>query len=261
MKKYDRTKYWNAVGASIASGPPGRREDVAGQDTLFFRYKRAALLHLLDTIPWQGRRVLEVGCGPGGNIAHLVDLGAKQVIGIDVSNVMAQEASGRVREMGPRIGILIADGTHLPFQSQVADIGLTVTVLQHLDTESADQVVSEMCRVCKDEVVLCEDISVVGAGVRATHVMRRQASYAAMAGSAGFQLQTAIPLKIFASEVLTTLVRWAVDGLLQADSESPSGKRWAVERALLPMSRFVDPYTPQLAGLTCMRFVRMRDGN
>ena len=186
MKRYDRAKYRNAVGHSIASGGPGRRGDAAGQDTPFFRYKRDALMHLLKGLSWQDRRVVEVGCGPGGNLVLVTALGARHTVGIDVSQAMAREAFALADDLMPRVGVLVADGTHLPLQLRIADVGLTVTVLQHLDGEAAAQVVQEMCRVSYDELILCEDISVLGFGVRATHVLRRQRDYMTMAREAAF---------------------------------------------------------------------------
>jgi hypothetical protein len=169
---------------------------------------------------------------------------------------MAHEAFASAAELLSRIWVLVADGTHLPLQSRVADVGLTVTVLQHLDDDAATQVVKEMCRVCSDEIVLCEDLSVFGFGVRTTHVLRRLKDYTAMARLAGFRRDRVIPLKIFASEIVSTALRGVADGLRQPDFEGPSRTRRTLEQTLMPITRIADPYAPQLVGLTCMRFVR-----
>jgi hypothetical protein len=174
---------------------------------------------------------------------------------------MAHEAFTSVAELASRVGVLVADGAHLPLQSRVADVGLTVTVLQHIDNDAATQVVKEMCRVCNDEIVLCEDLSVLGFGVRTTHVLRRLKDYTAMARRAGFRLESVIPLKIFASEMVSTALRGVADGLRQPDFEGPSRVRRTLERTLMPITRIADPYSPQLVGLTCMRYVRDSQGN
>ena len=142
----------------------------------------------------------------------LTTLGARDVIGVDVSTDMARDAYALVAKLAPEVDVLVADGTRLPLQSRVADIGLTVTVLQHLDGESAAQVIREMCRVFTEEVVLCEDMALIRTGLRATHVLRRRQDYVRMVEEAGFQLAQAIPLRVFASEVVSTVIRGIADG-------------------------------------------------
>src|SRR2546421_4941598 len=56
-------------------------------------YERPAVLSLLP--PIQGKRVLDIGCGPGLYAAWFVEHGA-QVVGLDISSQMVERARLRV---------------------------------------------------------------------------------------------------------------------------------------------------------------------
>ena len=60
-------------------------------------YDRPAVLSLLP--PVQGKRVLDIGCGPGLYAAWLIEHGA-QVVGFDISGEMVERARLRVGEQG-----------------------------------------------------------------------------------------------------------------------------------------------------------------
>ncbi len=73
MTAYEPREYWSNVAEDI-----GRRADgtaVASVDSPFYRYKREQFVErFLRSIPARGRSVLEVGCGPGGNLRELARL-------------------------------------------------------------------------------------------------------------------------------------------------------------------------------------------
>jgi len=60
-------------------------------------YDRSAVLCLLP--PVQGKRVLDIGCGPGLYASWLIEHGA-QVVGFDISAAMVERARQRVGERG-----------------------------------------------------------------------------------------------------------------------------------------------------------------
>lgn len=60
-------------------------------------YDRPAVLSLLPDV--QGKRVLDIGCGPGLYAAWLIEHGA-QVVGFDISEEMVERARQRVGERG-----------------------------------------------------------------------------------------------------------------------------------------------------------------
>lgn len=83
---------WNAYSAQR----PQRRETNARGETTWFNWTQypdhGPGIELLDLPP--GGRVLDLGCGKGGNIAHLATLGMTAV-GIDVSPVQLDAARTR----------------------------------------------------------------------------------------------------------------------------------------------------------------------
>jgi SAM-dependent methyltransferase len=95
--------------------------------------ERPAIRALLPDI--RGGRVLDAGCGPGTNIPWLIERGAREVVGIDVSPKMI-EIAGRetipnrtlfVADMNQPLDFLAADSFDLVFASLVVhyidDIG------------------------------------------------------------------------------------------------------------------------------------------
>ena len=84
MAEYDPEQYWSKVGQEIQKRP---QYDVAGDDNPFASYKRDKFLKkFLDTIDFCDARVLEVGCGPGGNLKHIAERCAPHALmGVDIS--------------------------------------------------------------------------------------------------------------------------------------------------------------------------------
>jgi SAM-dependent methyltransferase len=105
----------------------------------------------LDLVPPPGRLTLDVGCGEGRLARELTALG-HHVIGIDGSAILAHAA--RTAEPPTHVGI--ADATHLPVASGVADLAVCFMVL--MDVEGLDQAVRELARVLVPRGVLCAAI-------------------------------------------------------------------------------------------------------
>lgn len=104
-------------------------------------YERPATIALLGEVA--GRRVLEVGCGPGALTAWLVDHGA-DVTAIDVSGEMVRLARERV---GERARVLVADLSEpLAFVADgTVDVVVASLVLHYIEAWSP--VLDELRRV------------------------------------------------------------------------------------------------------------------
>ncbi|MGB8371642.1 MAG: class I SAM-dependent methyltransferase [Halobacteriota archaeon] len=157
MVEYDPEQYWSKVGQEIQ-----KRDqcDVAGYDDPVSRYRRDKFLQtFLDTIDFRDARVLEVGCGPGGNLKHIAERRAPQaLIGVDISQTMINIAAQNVAAY-KGVELYRINGKKLPFEDQSIDISFTVTVLQHVtDEEMLTALVQEICRVTKTQIVLMEEI-------------------------------------------------------------------------------------------------------
>lgn len=115
--------------------------------------------YMFDTVArhaWQGRRVLEVGCGQGPLINYLPRFGASMV-GIDMSNVSLRRAAEGVRELGWNscVSLLQGDAENLPFGDSTFDVVVSFGVLHHTpDTEGAVQEVRRVLRAGGTAVVM-----------------------------------------------------------------------------------------------------------
>lgn len=142
----------------------------------------------------QGARVLDVGCGPGPLLSHLVRQGARAV-GVDLSRPMLDLA----RET--RATALQADMESLPFREGAFDVVVTRTTLHHVPAPDAG--VWEMRRVVKrgGTIVVEDALTSVQPGIATRHnemerlrdtAHQRFLSVSALAGlleEAGFEIE------------------------------------------------------------------------
>jgi ubiquinone/menaquinone biosynthesis C-methylase UbiE len=107
----------------------------------WYRATRALMRDLLAPELRPGVRVLDAGCGPGGNSAWLAAYG--DVVGIDSS----PEAVRLARERHPEIEVEQGDIEELPFPDHSFDIALAITVLTLVENDGG--AVAELARVVK----------------------------------------------------------------------------------------------------------------
>lgn len=107
----------------------------------WYRGTRALARQLLDADPRQGMRVLDAGCGPGGNSAWLVP--QNEVVGIDPSPEAIRLARARHPAMDARQG----DITALSFPDDSFDLALVLTVLYLVPDDAL--AVRELARVLR----------------------------------------------------------------------------------------------------------------
>ena len=101
-------------------------------------YRLAALVQALG--PFEGRRILDVGCGKGRFARRLESLGA-DIVGIDFSTGMLKEAVGSSRSLG--------SATRLPFAASSFDALYAVEVFQHLSMDAIAISLQEFHRVLR----------------------------------------------------------------------------------------------------------------
>ncbi len=102
-------------------------------------------------------RVLDVACGPG-YIAEAFARGAREVIGVDLTQAMLAIGEERTKERGvSNVSFRIGDVQSLPFEGEEFDVVVSRLALHHM--QNPGQVVREMARVCRiGGTVLVEDI-------------------------------------------------------------------------------------------------------
>jgi SAM-dependent methyltransferase/uncharacterized protein YbaR (Trm112 family) len=113
------------------------------EDENAVRGKAADLLEI-----GRGSRVLEVACGPGPNVPHLLErVGADGVVhAFDISPSMVGAARKKLGER-PNVEMLLANGVHLPYADRSFDALLHIGTLNRFT--DVGRALSEMARVVK----------------------------------------------------------------------------------------------------------------
>ena len=97
---------------------------------------------------WQGRTVLDLGCG-GGFMSEALAARGADVIGVDVSGNAITIAKRHAASRGLPISYLVGSGDDLPLASRCVDCVVCVDVLEHV--ECLDHVLDEIRRVLRPE--------------------------------------------------------------------------------------------------------------
>jgi ubiquinone/menaquinone biosynthesis C-methylase UbiE len=130
----------------------GSRWDLRNRGNMLILSERRrlaeALLDRAGWIPLSGRRVLEVGCGGGSELAWLVELGAppSMLVGVD----LLPDRVAAARAAYPQLEFLAGNAEHLDFPDAAFDLVMAFTVFSSiLDPSMARNVASEIHRVLR----------------------------------------------------------------------------------------------------------------
>jgi SAM-dependent methyltransferase len=270
MAEYKADEHWSEV-ADKASRRARRGRLVAGDDAPYYRYKRRLFLEkFLSQIPTDDRSVLEVGCGPGGNLAELSKRNPRRLVGCDVAPAMVEAAKEAYGSQG--VEVVQIDGKTLPFEDGEFDVSFTATVLMHNPEPTMARIVAEMCRITNSSVYLIEDTFPTpaappkertdhadeGIGDYGTFFSRSPGEYADACAKHGFVLKDTQFLQTFVSHAMFTFLKTRLDRGRTSEGEGFSRLHWGVETTLQPLTRQLDRVIQRPAGeLTLMRFDRM----
>lgn len=143
----DVREYWNRHihDLEITTHPVGSPGFFADLDQYHFE-KLHHLLRLVDFNGYAGRRVLEVGCGAGTDLARFARGGAI-VSGVDLSPSAITLARSNFQQQGLQADLREADGEHLPFADETFDLVYAHGVVQY--TAQPQALVGECRRVLK----------------------------------------------------------------------------------------------------------------
>jgi SAM-dependent methyltransferase len=235
--------------------------EVVGDLDAFQRDKRRRVLDWLASRPLQGKRVLEVGCGAGGNLRFLRRHGA-EVEGADISPRMVEVATKLNRARGVEFPITVIDGALLPHPDATFDVVLTVTALQHNhDGPALESLVGEIARVLRPdgEAWILEGVHKVRS-VHRQSVHRHREEYAAMFTGAGLvarsyaSLPSHYPHWMARWQQVSTASRRAFLKLGRRDLQNEADflRRFGdgarldslASRGIYVLSRLVDPVVP-----------------
>ncbi len=144
----DRVRdYWNQHihDLEITRHPVGSRGFFDDLDQYHFE-KLHHLPRLVGYDNYKGRRVLEVGCGAGVDLARFARGGA-EVVGIDVAESAIELARANFAQQGLSGEFQVADGERLPFPDGSFDLVFAHGVVQY--TADPGRLVNECRRVLK----------------------------------------------------------------------------------------------------------------
>jgi ubiquinone/menaquinone biosynthesis C-methylase UbiE len=108
---------------------------------------RAAAEAVLELLPADTRRLLDLGCGTGLVTAHITRPGLTRY-GVDPAGAMARVAAGRL----PHSAVVVGDGRALPYTNGAFDAVTIVWILHLLDDVPA--VIAEAARVLRPGGIL-----------------------------------------------------------------------------------------------------------
>ena len=139
--------YWNENihDLEIASNPPGTEAFFRELD----RYRFEKLQYLPKTVPfsgYRGKKVLEIGCGVGLDLARLAKGGAS-VTGIDLSTEAIKLARTNFDQQRLNGSFFVMNGEAMDFESDHFDMVYAHGVLQY--TADPHRMVAEIKRVLK----------------------------------------------------------------------------------------------------------------
>lgn len=117
---------------------------------LFYEHNHAILVDALNHlgIDLTDTTILDFGCGEGGWLRFLLELGANpaNLHGVDLSDRRITAA----REINPAIDLATSSGGNIPFPENEFDIVMqTVVFSSVVDKDLAKSLLAEMCRVTK----------------------------------------------------------------------------------------------------------------
>ena len=248
---YHPEPYWTRVAQEVESREGANV--IAGDDEPYYVYKREKFLALLHELPLEGKDILEVGPGPGGNLLELSRRAPSRLAGADISQEMLRIARGRIADF---VELHKTDGTELPFGDREFDLVFSATVLQHnSDDTMMRELLGEMARVSRAEVILFEQVD---QSITGDELMRARpiAYYASIMQEYGYRLADHRMIDIIASYYVSGAIRKVLNPSTRREGEPLTPLSLALQRATLPVTRVLDRFVKAEKDLARMRFVR-----
>jgi SAM-dependent methyltransferase len=207
----------------------------AEDDHWWYRNTRALMAELLQ--PWLGtdQRILDAGCGPGGNGAWLASYG--RVIGVD----LAREALEFVRARRPATTPVQASAERLPFADGAFDVAVGVTLLYTVRDDVA--ALGELARVLRTggAVLLLEPAfeSLRRAHDVTVHGLRRyrREELAGLTERAGLRVRRSTYAYSFLAPPAALLAVLERRGSQSADDTGSDVERRALDRVFAPLAK------------------------
>jgi ubiquinone/menaquinone biosynthesis C-methylase UbiE len=235
---YQPEPYWSDVARRIGSRKGSNV--IAGDDEPYYRYKRQRFVQLLRTLDLKGMHVLEVGCGPGGNLLEISTMQPASLAGADISAEMIELAQRRLESSRIPVELVKVDGLNLPFPDDSFDRVFTATVLQHnTDEHMLRRILSEICRVSAGKVILMERVEKKRKGDELC-MGRPVGEYREICAGNGFQLDTVRFINTRVSYLVSGAIRKLFNKAGRREGETVSRLSVILQKLTLPLTRLLD---------------------
>ena len=201
------------------------------------RYKRKRFLSLLHSVNFNNKSVLEVGCGPGGNLLEVLKNNPSKLVGADISDKMVSLAKNKVPE---QVKIFKTNGTQLEFDDNSFDIVFTATVLQHnTDEKMLIDLMDEICRVSSEKVFIFERIENEIKGDDLC-LGRPVSYYSKIMKDNGFRLISKDYINIRVSYYVSGIIRKMLNPSVREEGEPLNGISIFLQKITLPLTQVLD---------------------
>ena len=145
--KNEVREYWNAhpCGTQFSNLEIGSRKFF--DEVEKFRYQTQPFMSdLMGFNAYNGKKLLEVGCGLGTDLLQFAKGGAS-VTGVDLTPRSIELVEKRFSQVGLAVDAQVADAENLPFEDKTFDIVYSFGVLHH--TPNTQKAIDEIYRVLK----------------------------------------------------------------------------------------------------------------
>lgn len=248
---YQPEEYWSEVAERIASREGSNV--VAGDDEPYYRYKRERFLQMLHTVDFKGKSVLEIGCGPGGNLREVWKHKPASLTGADISRQMTELAR---ENNADEVRIVKVDGTKLPFDDQSFDIVFTATVLQHnTDEGMLKKLMAEIARVSGNKIYLFERIEADTIGDELCYG-RPVGYYSSIMREHGFNLVSEEYINIRSSYYVSGAIRKGLNPGSRKEGEPLNGISLLLQKLSLPVTKALDKVFTSKKDVARLEFIR-----
>lgn len=248
---YQPESYWSTIGKRIKER--SANNVIAGDDEPFYHYKRKKFLALLHEVNFQGKRVAEIGCGPGGNLVEILKTSPLKLVGFDISQEMINLAK---EKLPATVELIKTEGTTLPADDKSFDIVFTATVLQHnTDRAMLEKLIREIARISASKVYLFERIEPDFKGDELCEG-RPVNYYADILKSCGFKLKSTTFINIGASYYVSGAIRKVLNPRHREEGERISKISEILQKMTLPVTKLIDNIYKPARDLARLEFER-----
>lgn len=229
-------EYWSEVAQRISKRQKNKHLECISPLSL---YRNNEFVKLLRSINFTDKSVLEVGCGPGGNLIEVLKNNPQKLYAADISADMLSLARENVKNQD--VQFIKTNGRELPFSNSKFDIVFTASVLQYISDEILMQsLLREMCRVSKDRIILFEKTSTVLKADK--HSMARPVGYYVnICKNMGFEVEKVSYLNTLFSDKINQ----SISSLLNPSrkyAEKVSSSVEVIQKITLPVTSLFDKF-------------------